>query len=141
MDKLDIHLNKFGIVPEDNNLSEIRVILKGEIEKEKKSQGTGDTELMKLCCVELFSRKYYDDIFLIWKAKTASFDSYNSIDIQLLCANGVRETKNFLLNSDNEVSKSIIEKIDENDTAGDFKDFSFKNELEYYTDYYKEEDD
>jgi hypothetical protein len=40
---------------------------------------------MKLCCAQLFNAGVLDDALLIWQAKEASWNTHNSIDVQLLC--------------------------------------------------------
>jgi len=59
-----------------------------EAGKERRAQGDGDTELMKLCCVQLFNAGAVGDALAIWRAKTASWDAHCSIDVQLLCGAG-----------------------------------------------------
>lgn len=60
------------------------------------AQGGGDTELMKLRCVQLFNVGSLDDLPLIWQAKSASMYADCSIDTQLLCGSRLARTKGFL---------------------------------------------
>jgi len=129
-------LELFGIIPEDYVLPQIRNLLIQEINKEKLSQGKGDTLLMKLSCVQLFAKQNYEDIFLIWQAKQASFDSSISIDIQLLCAKGLENTKNYFNKLKDETAFEIKKVIEEREKQGDFEDFSYQNQMNYYINYY-----
>src|SRR5215472_4034435 len=89
-------LARFGVSPSSEHISAIREILRDAVERERSSQGAGDTELMKLCCVQLFCAGQLDDILEIWRAKRSSMDADGSIDIQLLCGAGLSRTKEHL---------------------------------------------
>jgi hypothetical protein len=53
-------------------------VLAAETARESASQGEGDTELTKLCCVQLFNSGERADTLLIWRAKAASFGAASS---------------------------------------------------------------
>ena len=77
----DESLHRYGLHPTGTDLDEVRDLLTAQTRLEKRAQGDGDTELMKLCCVQLFCAGVLDDVLLIWRAKTASMDADGSIDI------------------------------------------------------------
>jgi len=129
-------LKQFGVTPDGNALDDIRAILQDETAREHKSQGDGDTEVMKLCCVQLFSAACLDDILRIWAAKSASFDASVSIDVQLLCGPGLSETKAFLSSDDRPEATAALSRILECESAGDFAGFSPSEWLGYYKQYY-----
>ena len=74
----------------------VRQYLREEIEKEQKSQGKGDTELMRACCLLLYRHGHVEDAGLIWEAKNASFDASFAIDAYLLLGAGLESTKKYL---------------------------------------------
>jgi hypothetical protein len=49
----DESLRRYGLRPGESDLDQIREILKTQTALEHRSQGDGDSELMKLCCVQL----------------------------------------------------------------------------------------
>jgi hypothetical protein len=71
--------------------------------------GAGNTELMKLCCVQLFSAGLLQDVLLIWRAKVASMDADASIDVHLLCGAGLNETKAFLESLEEAAKTALVE--------------------------------
>ncbi|MEU1185777.1 hypothetical protein ABZ464_50865 [Streptomyces sp. NPDC005820] len=62
----DESIRRYGLHPVGTDLDEVRELLRGQTKRERHSQGTGDTELMKLCCVQLFNTGAIDDVLLIW---------------------------------------------------------------------------
>jgi len=90
-------LHRCGLHPGAEHLDLIRGLLAAQTELERQSQGSGDTEVMKLCCVQLFNAGVMCDVLTIWRAKFSSWDAFCSIDIQLLCGRGLAETKACLL--------------------------------------------
>ncbi len=90
-------LRRYGLHPVAEHLDQIRDLLTAQTELERQSQGYGDTEVMKLCCVQLFNAGVMSDVLTIWRAKSSSWDASCSIDVQLLCGGGLAETKAYLL--------------------------------------------
>ncbi|ATQ76757.1 hypothetical protein CR152_21250 [Massilia violaceinigra] len=127
----------YGLRPSnDDQLAGIRKILDGETEKERRKQGDGDTELMKLSCIQLFSRGILNDILRIWSAKTASMDADCSIDIQLLCGAGLDATIEFLKKTDNDLARSALLRIGKCEATGDFEDFTIHQKMKFCEEYY-----
>ena len=119
-------------------LPELRNILIAEINKEGRSQGEGDTELMKLLCIQIFIIGEISDTLLIWQAKQASMDAGASIDATLLCIKGLSETKLFLQEKESGEAKAALKYIEKCESAGDFESFNKKKIIEQYEDYYCE---
>lgn len=136
---VDEALGQYGLTPDDQSLKIVREILIEETRKESQRQGQGDTELMKLCCVQIFSKGSVEDSLLIWQAKTASMDADCSIDIQLLCGAGLEETKAFLTNIHSSPATSALNRIRLCQENGDFEGFSVRDYLDFYRSYYFEE--
>lgn len=132
----DESLELFGVIPNSEFIPKIRNILRKEITKGK--QGKIDSELIMLCCVQLFSKRSYEDILLIWEAKQVSFDTAISIEIQLLCSNGIDNTKKYLRELSTNLSDEIIKSIESSEKYEDFMGFSYETQMEYYIDYYSE---
>ncbi|MEZ4293512.1 MAG: hypothetical protein R3B70_00945 [Polyangiaceae bacterium] len=61
-------LDRFGVSPAEADLDEIRSLLHEHAARERDSQGEGDTEVMKLCCVQLFSVGLLEEAVL-WRGR------------------------------------------------------------------------
>ena len=77
-ERVNEHLSAFGLRPSKKDLPAIRAVLAGEAARESAAydegghadiDAGGDTELMKLCCVQLFNCGGLADTLLIWRAK------------------------------------------------------------------------
>ena len=132
----DEHLVAFGLRPRTEDLPAIRSLLATETARERASQGEGDTTLMKLCCVQLFNSGELADVLLIWRAKQASFDAANSIDIQLLCGSGLDKTKAYLSEQGSADAEAALRRLTECEAAGDFDDFSVEAYASWWSTYY-----
>lgn len=129
-------LRRYGLHPVGTDLDEVRELLRDRTLLERRSQGAGDTELMKLCCVQLFHTGVIDDVLLIWSAKTASMDAACSIDVQLLCGRGLTETKAYLSLLRTPEAEAALRRLLECEEAGDFEGFRVEEYSAYCTDYY-----
>jgi hypothetical protein len=129
-------LKTFGIQVSKNNLDEIRALLIRETALETLGQGDGDTELMKLCAVQLFGAGCLEDVLPIWEAKRASMDAFCALDVQFLCGAGLAETKAFLATSNDPQAASALTYLQECEESGDFRRFSVSKWLGYYVDYF-----
>ncbi len=129
-------LQKYGLRPASVNLPTIRERLAAQTQREGEAQGRGDTELMKLCCVQLFNAGELDDVLLIWRAKAASMDANGSIEIQLLCGRGLVRTKEFLSSHSSEEAQAALARLLDCEAAGDFEDFSVGDVSAFYVSYY-----
>jgi len=107
----DDALARFGLPGSVGELDEIRELLARETDKERGSQGDGDTLLMKLLCVYLFTAGTVADSLLVWRAKSASMDSDASIDIQLLCGRGLAETREYLRQQPGQVAAEAAARL------------------------------
>jgi hypothetical protein len=72
-------LRRYGVHPADGDLNEVREMLSVRAARERRHQRDGDTELMELCCVQLFSADFLTDLLL----------AYCSIDVHLPCGAGL----------------------------------------------------
>lgn len=129
-------LTQFRVRIDENNISTIRAALASATKAELSSQGDGDTELMRLCALQLFGVGHTEDTTLIWRAKTSSMDADASIDIQLLCGAGLEATKEHLNGLGTQESNEILRRLESSEAAGDFAGFSvdafFEENEEYY---------
>ncbi|MEU3282417.1 hypothetical protein [Streptomyces antibioticus] len=132
----DESIRRCGLRPVGTGLDGIRELLKGHTERERRSQGEGDTELMKLCCVQLFNAGAIEDVLLIWDAKTASMDAACAIDVQLLCGRGLTETKTYLSALGTPEAEAARQRLLECEEAGDFEDFDVEGYSAWYADHY-----
>ncbi|GAA3842035.1 hypothetical protein [Streptomyces chiangmaiensis] len=114
-------LHRYGLHPARASLDEIRELLIVQNRWEQGAQGDGDTELMKLCCIQLFNTGALDDVLLIWKAKSASMDADCSVDIQLLSGSGLATTKAYLASQPLPEAKAALRRLLGAEEAGDFE--------------------
>lgn len=129
-------LRRHGLHPVAAELHDVRALLETRTRLERRSQGDGDTELMKLCCVQLFNVGTLDDVLRIWGAKTASFDADCSIDIRLLCGRGLVETKAYLSSRDSSAAQAALRRLLDSEGRGDLDDFSVGEFSAWYDAYY-----
>ncbi|HEY4464523.1 MAG TPA: hypothetical protein VGN41_17785 [Streptosporangiaceae bacterium] len=132
----DESLRRYGLRPGESDLDQIREILKTQTALEHRSQGDGDSELMKLCCVQLFNAGTLHDVLMIWQAKSSSWDAHCSIDVQLLCGAGLAETKAYLVTGGSESALAALDYLLQCEAAGDFADFSVETRRVWYSEYY-----
>jgi hypothetical protein len=132
----DESLHRYGLHPVGVNLDEGRGLLIAQTRLEKRAQGDGDTELMKLCCVQLFNAAVLEDVLLIWQAKSASMDADCSIDIQLLCGSGLARTKAYLSSRHLPEAEAALQRLLRCEAAGDFGGFSAARHSAWYAAYY-----
>ncbi|WP_189837344.1 hypothetical protein [Streptomyces umbrinus] len=132
----DESLRRYGLHPAGANLDEVRELLAARTQLEKRAQGDGDTELMKLCCVQLFNVGILEDVLLIWRAKSASMDAGCSIDIQLLCGGGLATTKAYLSSHHLPEAEVALRRLQHCEAAGDFESFSAARHSAWYAAYY-----
>ncbi|MGB1012603.1 MAG: hypothetical protein ACPG4T_00605 [Nannocystaceae bacterium] len=134
----DSHLSRYGLHPTAEQLVEVRRILGDETTKEARGQGDGNTLLMHLCCVQLFNQGCLGDVLRIWRAKRASMDAYTSIDVQLLCGQGLGETKAYLRSIPGAEASAALSRIEagEREPYPDFEAFSPTAQTAEYERYY-----
>jgi hypothetical protein len=131
----DESLRRFGLIPTDEQLPEIRNLLAGESEAERKGESR-EEDLALLCCVQLFARGLVEDVLRIWDAKSAGMDLGSAIDIQLLCGPGLEATKRFLHSQPGTAARAALQAICDCEMTGDFREFSPAHELEDYRHYF-----
>jgi hypothetical protein len=128
-------LQRFGLVPPDEALPEIRALLAGEAEAERRGEGR-EEDLALLCCVQLFARGLLEDVLRIWNAKSAGMDLGAYLDVQLLCGAGLETTRKFLASQPGAVAAAALRRLVECERAGDFDGFSPAKQLARYRDYF-----
>ena len=132
----DEGLRRFGLHPAGDDLGQVRDLLATRSARERQRQGDGDTELMKLCCVQLFNAGSLADALLIWAARESSFDAHCSIDVQLLCGAGLQATIAYLAAERSPVASAALDYLRRCEEAGDFAGFSIENQSRWYSTYY-----
>jgi hypothetical protein len=118
------------------DLGDIRALLTEHTERERRTQGEGDTELMKLCCVQLFNSGDIDDALLVWSAKGASFDAACSIDIELMLGHGLDATKTRLSAHPAPDAAAALDRLRQLEAGGQFEGFSVDEHSAFYDTYY-----
>lgn len=132
----DESLRRYGLHPVGGDLDQVRELLIARMARERQSQGDGDTELMKLCCVQLFNAGLPADVLLIWQAKESSWDAHCSIDVRLLCGAGLQETIAYLTADGSAAATAAVEYLRHCQASGDFDDFTAENQSRWYSRYY-----
>ncbi|GII33502.1 hypothetical protein [Planotetraspora mira] len=127
----DESLRRYGLSPAVEDLGQVRETLEAQAE-----QADSDTELMKLCCVQLFNAGNLDDVLPIWRAKESSWDAHCSIDVQLLCGAGLEETKAYLATEKSADASEALDYLLSCEATGDFLNFSVENRSRLYARYY-----
>lgn len=133
----DESLGRYGLRPASSDLDQIRELLGTQVARERQSQGNGDTDLMKLCCVQLFNAGLLNDVLVIWRAKESSWDAHCSIDVQLLCGAGLEATKEYLAAEGSHSASAALDYLRRCEAARDFTDFSVENQSRWYSRYYR----
>jgi hypothetical protein len=132
---VDTSLARFGLVPKDSDMEEIRSLLRKEADAERQGRPRTD-DLALLCCVQLFSRGYPEDSLSIWDAKRSGMDLGCYLDVQFLCGAGLPETKAFLAAQPTEAAATALRYLVECEAAGDFVGFSPSGHLQHYRAYF-----
>ncbi|PLW72255.1 hypothetical protein GQS52_18015 [Streptomyces sp. SCUT-3] len=127
---------RYGLRPVGADLDEIRALLREHTVRERRAQGEGDTELMRLCCFQLFNSGDLDDVLLIWSAKQASFDAACSIDIEFLLGHGLAATKAHLSANRAPSATAALDRLRELEANGEFEGFSVEERSAVYDRYY-----
>lgn len=134
---LDDVFGRFGFSPSNEDIPEIRRILDFETENGLDA----DTEVMRLCCVYLFSNRSRDDVLRIWRAKRPSMDADGAVDVDLMLGPGLTETKAFLKTVDELEAPHALQWIEECEDAGDLSGFEFEDRLAFERRYYSVNND
>lgn len=129
-------VRRYGLRPVGADLDEVRALLAEHTERERRAQGEGDTELMRLCCFQLFNSGDVDDVLLIWSAKQASFDAACSIDIEFLLGHGLDATKAHLSANRAPAAAAALDRLRELEADGEFESFSVEERSASYDRYY-----
>jgi hypothetical protein len=129
-------LRRYGLHPVGGDLDEVRDMLTAQAAREQQRQGDGDTELMKLCSVQLFNAGVLTDVLLIWQAKESSWDAHCSIEVQLLCGAGLEATMAYLTTEGSLAGSAALEYLRQCQASGDFAAFSVENQSQWYSQYY-----
>ncbi|MFI1717562.1 hypothetical protein [Streptomyces litmocidini] len=127
---------RYGPRPVGADLDEIRALLREHTARERRAQGEGDTELMRLCCFYLFNSGDLDDVLLIWSAKQAGFDAACSIDIEFLLGHGLDATKAHLSTHRAPSATAALDRLRELEADGEFEGFSVEERSASYDRYY-----
>ncbi|MEU7979671.1 hypothetical protein AB0B63_14170 [Micromonospora sp. NPDC049081] len=129
----DESLRRYGLQPSSADLPHIRKILRAQADLEQHDQ---DTEMMKLCCLQLFNAGQLSDVLVIWQAKESSWDAHCSIDVQLLCGAGLDATKAHLKAEGSEDAAEALRYLLDCEAAGDFDNFSVAEDARWRANYY-----
>jgi hypothetical protein len=132
---VDDSLARFGLVPSEDDLPQIRDLLAREVEAERAGDER-EEDLALLCCVQLFSHGKPEDILRMWDAKMSGMDLGSVVDVQFLCGAGLEATKRFLASRSDERSAEALSYIADCEKAGDFADFLPEGPLQGYREYF-----
>lgn len=88
----------------------LRYLLRQEIAMHAAGWGYGDA--LSLVAVALAGMCEVSDVWLLWHAKTANFDTFTALDTQLLFAAGVAKTLAFVRESDHPERDGLLRFVD-----------------------------
>jgi len=125
-------LERYGLRPAGTRLDEVRGILAAAM----RTGPDPDTDVMRLCCVQLFHHGSLDDVLLIWQAKESGWDAHCSIDVQLLCGAGLAATEAFLAAQPGDDARQALDYLTRCEAAGDFTGFTVEQQSTWYHRYY-----
>lgn len=91
---------------------------------------------MRVLCVQLFFAGQVEDALLVWHAKTASMDSFASIDGQMMCGVGLSRTKAFLAAHESDAAAKALAYLEQWDEDDDLDGFSVDEMKAQYAEYY-----
>jgi hypothetical protein len=131
----DESLERYGLIPSDESLPAIRIMLAEEAANERAGKPR-EEDLALLCCVQLFSRGFLEDVLRIWEAKRSGMDLGCYLDVELLCGAGVTATKSFLAEQPSQEAVEAFAYIKQCEEQGQFEDFSPERHLENYRTYF-----
>jgi uncharacterized protein (UPF0335 family) len=101
----------------------------------KQPNGEMSAEDLMIACYVLGLHNNIEDCLKIWDAKSADFDTYCGLDIQLIAFAGVNETINFLKMQTTEEGEKAFYYVSECNNSGDFDDlenYFSKEELPWF---------
>jgi hypothetical protein len=79
-------------------------------------------ESIRFCGFLLCTLAHVEDVGLLWKAKTVSFDTMCGFDVQFLVGTGVALTSRYLRSLRDEWAQDALTHIEERQSLGDFDD-------------------
>ncbi|KAB1116797.1 hypothetical protein [Micromonospora aurantiaca (nom. illeg.)] len=129
----DESIRRYGLRPTGAAVPHIREMLRAQADLDQHDQ---DTELMKLCCLQLFNAGRLSDVLVIWQAKESSWDAHCSIDVQLLCGAGLDATKAYLDADGSDDATEALRYLLDCEAAGDFDNFSIAEQARWRAAYY-----
>jgi hypothetical protein len=132
---IDESLRRYGLIPDDESLSDIRKMLAEEAANERAGRPR-EEDLALLCCVQLFSRGLLEDVLRIWEAKNSGMDLACYLDVEFLCGAGLEVTKQFLSEQRSQEAAEALARIRECEKSGQFKEFSPQTHLQSYRRYF-----
>lgn len=130
----DEAIQQFGLPAQLAHRELILRLLAEEIERE--DQETGDQELLRTFCAQLFSIGRVEDSLPIWTAKACNFDTMLGLDVQFLCGAGLQVTREFLATSPAPAAPEALKYLSKCEQAGDFAEFTPDNWLAHARSYY-----
>jgi hypothetical protein len=136
-DKEEEIIRQFGLHPAEQDLGEIRAIIR----EQAALRMDAHTLLMKICCVLLFNAGHVTDSLLIWQAKQSGFDAACSIDGELLCGAGLAETMLYMgweASRDPEATKALAYIRSCAEPGGTLDGFAPEVQSAWYDRYYRE---
>jgi hypothetical protein len=80
----------------------------------------GMSDDIRLCAFVLYKIANVEDVPLLWEAKTANFDTFCGLDIQMLVGAGVDQTLDYLKTLGNEHAVAAADYIKRCRVTGDF---------------------
>ncbi|MCG5445750.1 hypothetical protein NIE79_004271 [Micromonospora sp. NIE79] len=110
------HLAAYGLRVSADQIPIVRNLLVREIRHETDTYaglGTvpGNTELMRICAIQLWHAGAVEDVLLVNRARGTSMDATGAVDVELMLGAGVFRTKEYLVTLGTEEARKILDEI------------------------------
>lgn len=112
----DQHLATYGLHVAPDQVPIVRDVLMRETRREADTyagRGTipGNTQLMRICAVQLWHAGAVEDVLLVHRARRSSMDATGAVDAELMLGAGVARTKAYLATLATDEARQILEEI------------------------------
>ncbi|MEV6812146.1 hypothetical protein [Micromonospora sp. NPDC051296] len=112
----DQHLAAYGLRVAADQVPIVRDVLMRETRHEADTyagKGTvpGNTQLMRICAVQLWHAGTVKDALLVHRARRTSMDATGAVDAELMLGAGVARTKEYLATLGTDEARAILDEI------------------------------
>lgn len=112
----DQHLAAYGLRVAADQVPIVRDVLMRETRHEAdtyagKGSVPGNTQLMRICAVQLWHAGAVEDALVVHRARRTSMDATGAVDVELMLGAGVARTKEYLATLCTDEAREILDEI------------------------------